>query len=118
MNATGLKQRLLGQLGTIAAILHQGLAFVGLVAVVLLLIRGKPVFPGENPGSSSAIGAIRFDGVVSSLERTEGVDKQKYQALVHYCSDRSKLPQQALLQSGGVHGTSLLVCRLPRADKD
>ena len=91
MNATGLKQRLLGQLGTIAAILHQGLAFVGLVAVVLLLIRGKPVFPGENPGSSSAIGAIRFDGVVSSLERTEGVDKQKYQALVNYLSRRYRI---------------------------
>ena len=86
MDTTGLKQRLLGQFGTVAAILHQGLAFIGLVAVVLLLIRGKPVFPGENPGGSAAIGAIRFDGVVSLLERTDGADNQKYQALVNYLS--------------------------------
>jgi len=90
MNTTGLKQRLLGQLGTMAAILHQGLAFVGLVAVVLLLIRGKPMFPGEN-SDSAAIGAIRFDGVVSSLERTEGVDNQKYEALVNHLSRRYRI---------------------------
>ncbi len=90
MNTTGLKQRLLGQLGTVAAILHQGLAFIGLAAVVLLLIRGKPVFPGESPSGPAAIGAIRFDGVVSLLERAEDVDN-KYQALVNYLSRRYRI---------------------------
>jgi len=89
MDTTGLKQRLLGQFGTVTAIMHQGLAFIGLVAVVLLLIRGKPVFPGENP--SAAIGAIRFDGVVSLLEQTDGADNQKSQALVNYLSRRYRI---------------------------
>lgn len=91
MDTAGLKQRFLGQFRTVAAILHQGLAFVGLVAVVLLLIRGKPVFPGEDPSGSAAIGAIRFDAVVSLLERTDGADGQKFQALVNYLSRRYRI---------------------------
>jgi hypothetical protein len=91
MDTTGLKQRLLGQFGTVTAIMHQGLAFIGLVAVVLLLIRGKPVFPGEDPSGSAAIGAIRFDGAVSVLERADGVDNEKYQVLVNYLSRRYRI---------------------------
>jgi hypothetical protein len=91
MNTTGFKQRMLGQFRTVAAILHQGLAFIGLAAVVLLLILGKPMFPGENVSDSATIGAIRFDGAVSPFERTDGADSEKYQVLVNYLSRRYRI---------------------------
>jgi len=96
-----MKQRSLGQMRTIGAILQQGLAFVGLAAVVLLLIRGKPVFPGESPVDPAAIGAIRFDGAVSLLERADGDDAQKYQALVSHLSRRYRIASDVTEQFVG-----------------
>ena len=101
MNTTAMKQRSLGQMRTIGAILQQGLAFVGLAAVVLLLIRGKPVFPGESPVDPAAIGAIRFDGAVSLLERADGDDAQKYQALVSHLSRRYRIASDVTEQFVG-----------------
>lgn len=103
MNTTAMKQRLLGQLRTIGEVLHQGLAFVGLAAVVLLLIRGKPVFPGESPVDvdSAAIGAIRFDGAVSLIERGDGGDAQKLQALVSHLSRRYRIASDVTEQFVG-----------------
>ena len=100
MNTTAMRQRFLGQLRTIAAILHQGLALVGFAAVVLLLIRGSPVFPGESPGDSAAIGAIRFEGAVSLLEQADD-DAQKYQALVNHLSRRYRIASDVTEQFVG-----------------
>ena len=102
MNTTVLNQRLLGQLRTVGAMLHQGLALLGLAAVVLLLIRGQPVFPGEEGSvDSAAIGAIRFDGAVSLLERADGDDPQKYQALVSHLSRRYRIASDVTEQFVG-----------------
>ena len=101
MNATAMKQHLLGQFRTVGEILRQGLAFVGLAAVVLLLVRGKPGFPGESPADSAAIGAIRFDGAVSLIERADGGDAQKFQALVSHLSRRYRIASDVTEQFVG-----------------
>jgi hypothetical protein len=101
MNTIAMKQRLLGQLSSIGVLLHQGLAFVGRAAVVLLLLCGKPVFPGESAADSTAVGAIRFDGRVSLIERADGDDAQKFQALVSHLSRRYRIASDVTEQFVG-----------------
>src|SRR5215470_10119146 len=65
MNTTWNRQYLLGQFGRAAAILHHGFALVGLVAVLLVIARGKALFFDEQPNRSATIGAIHYDSGAS-----------------------------------------------------
>jgi len=47
MSATVLRQELLDQFRRLAAILHHGLAFIGLAAVVIILVRWVSSFFGH-----------------------------------------------------------------------
>ncbi|HMH16674.1 MAG TPA: lytic transglycosylase domain-containing protein [Burkholderiales bacterium] len=91
MNTTEAKQGLLGQVGKMASILHHGLALVGVMAVVLVFMRGKTLFFDENASRSAAIGSIRYDGAVSLLERPDEADAQKFRALANYVSRRYRI---------------------------
>ena len=88
MSATVLRQELLDQFRRLAAILHHGLAFIGLAAVVIILVRGQALFFDESPGPAVAAGSIRYDGTVSVLERVDSADSEKYRALINYVSRR------------------------------
>ena len=91
MNTTWTKQGLLDQFGRVAAILHHGLAFIGLAAVVLILVRGKTLFVDEHASRSTAVGSIRYDGAVSLLDRADDTDTQKYRALANYVSRKYRI---------------------------
>jgi soluble lytic murein transglycosylase-like protein len=94
MNTAEAKQDLLGQFGKVATVLHHGLAFVGLVAVVLVLMRGKALFFDEQASptaASAAAGSIRYDGAVSLLEKADDADAQKVRALANYVSRKYRI---------------------------
>lgn len=83
---------LMRRLGTVAAILHHGLALFGLVAVVLVLIRAVHFQPVEDgSGRSSSIGAIRYDGSLAQSDSIEGANSRKLRALVTYVSKRYRI---------------------------
>ncbi|TMG78609.1 MAG: lytic transglycosylase domain-containing protein [Betaproteobacteria bacterium] len=101
MSATVLRQELLDQFRRLVAILHHGLAFVGLAAVVIVLVRGKALFLEEALGPAAAVGAIRYEGTVSLLERVDGADSQKYRALINYVSRRYRVAPDVIEQFVG-----------------
>src|SRR5262245_10773495 len=91
MNTTWTKQDLLGQFGKAAAMLHHGLALVGLVAVLLVIARGQTLFFDEQPNRSATIGSIQYDGTTSLFEGAQEADGQKYRALANYVSRRYRI---------------------------
>jgi hypothetical protein len=101
MSTTGLRQRLLDPLGRLFAVLHHGLALIGLAAVVVILVRGKALFFDESPVRAATVGSIRYDGTVSLLERVDGADSQKYQALINYVSRRYRIAPDVIEQFVG-----------------
>src|SRR5258708_33678235 len=101
MSTTELRQDLLDQFRRLAAILHHGLAFVGLAAVVIVLVRGKALFFDESPGPAAAAGSIRYDGTVSLLERVDSADSEKYRALINYVSRRYRIAPDVIEQFVG-----------------
>ena len=101
MSTTGLMQDLRDQFRRLVAILHHGLAFVGLAAVVIVLVRGKALFFDESPGPAAAAGSIRYDGTVSLLERVDSADSEKYRALINYVSRRYRIAPDVIEQFVG-----------------
>jgi hypothetical protein len=101
MSTTGLRQRLLDPLGRLFAVLHHGLALIGLAAVVVILVRGKALFFDEGPLRAATVGSIRYDGTVSLLERVDSADGQKYQALINYVSRRYRIAPDVIEQFVG-----------------
>ena len=91
MNTTWNRRHLLGQFGRAALILHHGLALVGLVAVLLVIARGKALFFDEQPNRSATIGAIHYDGAASLFDGADEADGQKYRALAAYVSRRYRI---------------------------
>jgi len=91
MNTAWTRQDLLGQLGKSAAVLHHGLALIGLVAVLLVVARGKSLFFDEQPNRSATMGSIQYDGAVSLFEGAQEADGQKYRALASYVSRRYRI---------------------------
>jgi len=91
MNTAWTRQDLLGHLGKTAAILHHGLALIGLVAVLLVVARGKSLFFDEQPNRAATMGSIQYDGAVSLFEGEQEVDGQKYRALASYVSRRYRI---------------------------
>src|SRR2546428_10863620 len=101
MSPTVLRQELLDQFRRLAAILHHGLAFIGLAAVVIILVRGQALFFDESPGPAVAAGSIRYDGTVSVLERVDSADSEKYRALINYVSRRYRIAPDVIEQFVG-----------------
>jgi hypothetical protein len=91
MNTTWTRQHVLGQFGRAGTILHHGLALVGLVAILLVIVRGKSLFYDDQQDRSATIGAIQYDGGVSLFEGAEEADSQKYRALASYVSRRYRI---------------------------
>ncbi len=89
MNTTLLKRHMMEWFGRGAVLLHHGLALVGLFALALMVIRGAKL--EENTGRSATIGAIRYDGVVPLLERTDSAENDKFRVLVNYLSKRYRI---------------------------
>lgn len=91
MKTTWTRQHLLGQFGRAAALLHHSLALIGLVAVLLVIVRGKGLYFDEQANHSATIGSIHYDGAISLFEGAEEADSQKYRALASYVSRRYRI---------------------------
>lgn len=92
MNINWLKHRLAGRLGLALTVLHHGLALIGLVAVVMVLVRGTYFRPvDESVGRSTTIGAVRYDGQVAPLGLLDGANGLKFRAVVSYLSRRYRI---------------------------
>jgi transglycosylase-like protein with SLT domain len=91
MNTTWNRQYLLGQLGKAATVLHHGLALIGVVAVLVMLVRGKSLFFDEHSTHPVTMGSIHYDKAVSLFEGAEQADGQKYRALANYVSRRYRI---------------------------
>jgi hypothetical protein len=91
MNTAWSRQDLLGQFGKTAVILHHGLALVGLVAVLLVVARGRTLFFDEQPNRSATIGSIQYDSAVSLFDGAPEADAQRYRALASYLSRRYRI---------------------------
>ena len=104
MNTTWARQYLLGQFGKTAAMLHHGLALIGLVAILLVVARGKALFFDEQPDRSATVGSIHYDGATSLFEGAAEADGQKYRALASYLSRRYRIaPDVTELFIGAAH---------------
>ncbi|MGB5082432.1 MAG: lytic transglycosylase domain-containing protein [Burkholderiales bacterium] len=91
MDTTEWKRDLRRHVGWLGGALHHGLALIGIAAVAILLIRGTVLFPDEDVVSPATMGAIRYDGALRPLLAAEGVDTEKYRALVGYVSRRYRI---------------------------
>ena len=91
MNTTWNRRYLLGQLGKAATVLHHGLALIGVVAVLVMLVRGKSLFFDEHSTHAVTMGSIHYDKAVSLFEGAEQADGQKYRALANYVSRRYRI---------------------------
>ena len=101
MNTTAMQQSLLKGLGGLTATVHHGLALIGLVAVLLVLTRGKALVSDEDASRAATFGLIRYDGPGSLVDRMDGADKPKSRALVSYLSRRYRIAPDATEQLVG-----------------
>jgi soluble lytic murein transglycosylase-like protein len=104
MNTPWNRQYLLGQFGKAAATLHHGLALIGLIAVLLVAVRGKALFFDEQPSRSATIGSIHYDIGASLFDGAQEADGEKYRALASYLSRRYRIaPDVTELFVGAAH---------------
>lgn len=89
-----LKQGLRTGTRTALAMLHHGLALVGLAAVIFVVMQSAIGLP-DNLGRAAAQGAIRYDGDLLS-DRADAPDR--HQALVSYLSRRYRVASSATEQ--------------------
>lgn len=91
MNITEWSVHWMGRLGGAGRVLHHGLALVGVAAVVVVLIRGTAFLFDDQVVPPATMGAIRYDGALGPLALAEGMDAEKYRALVSYVSRRYRV---------------------------
>lgn len=95
MNSAVFFQDLQRRLWRLTTTVHHGLAFIGLVAVLALLVRGKAFVFDEDAGRAATFGPIRYDGPVSLVDRADAADDPKSRALVSYLSRRYRIAPDA-----------------------
>lgn len=95
MNTTELISRLESRFGRIIARLHNGLAVIGVIAIVLLLAQGGRYL--SAPAAPSAFGTIRFAGDALFASSDE-VENPRYKALARHLSRRYRVANDATEQ--------------------
>ena len=97
-----LKQFAVHTYASIAALLHNGLAVLGAVAAIALLMGARPVVDhGAQPGPASAVfGTIRHEGI-SLYGPTADAENPQNRALAVYLSRRYKVALDATEQLVG-----------------
>ena len=81
---------------TVAATLHNGLALIGLAAVIFVVMQSAIGLP-EGLGRAAAQGSIRYDGDLLA-DRADDPDAAKHRALVNYVSRRYRVASSATEQ--------------------
>ena len=95
MNTATLKQYVESGIGRVFGFLHNGLALLGLAALLVLTLEGgRYAFPAPTiGGKATAFGTIRYDGI-SIFEPVEP-DDPKYRAIANYLSHKYKVALDA-----------------------
>ena len=97
MNTTTLRQYLEIGFGKVFGLLHNSLALVGVVALLVLMLPGGRYTPAEQSGAeATAFGTIRNDGI--SLFEPAGPDNPKYRVIANYLSRKYKVASDATEQ--------------------
>jgi hypothetical protein len=97
MNATGLIKMFKQRFGRVIVRLHNGLAIVGLIAVLLLVAHGGKLIAFPLTGSNSVFGTIRYDGD-SLFTAAEGSSNPRYKALASFLARRYRVANEATVQ--------------------
>ena len=101
MDITTLKQLVKSANGAFVAALHNGLALVGLVSLLIIISQGGSLFPDAKARNSApAFGTIRYDGI-SLFEPAEDVSNPRQKALATYLSRKYKVAIDATEQLVG-----------------
>jgi soluble lytic murein transglycosylase-like protein len=96
MNKSELKRRFRGTTRTLAAALHNGLALIGLAAVIFVVMQSAVGLP-DSLSRAAAQGPIRYDGEFLA-ERADDADAARHRALVSYLSRRYRVASSATEQ--------------------
>ena len=97
MSTTELMNALQMRHGRLISKVHNGLAIIGLVAVLFMLIQGGRLLPQTGPGATSAFGTIRYDGDLP-LSSAGDAGNLRYQVLAKYLSRRYRVANDATEQ--------------------
>jgi len=96
MDKAELKQSLRTGIRAMATTAHHGLAFIGLAAVIFLVMQSAVGLP-DNIGRAATQGPIRFDGELLA-DRADDAGAAKHRALVNYVSRRYRVASSATEQ--------------------
>ena len=96
MSTTTLRQNLEIRLAKLFGLLHNSLAIVGLVALLLVLQGVRYPSPEQSGPKASAFGTIRYDGI--SLFEPAEPDNPKYRVIANYLSRKYKVASDATEQ--------------------
>lgn len=94
MNTTELMSKVQQRFGRVLSRLHNGLALIGLVAIVLVLSQGSRHLLASSPGATSAFGTIRYDGEPLFASADDGANP-RYKTLASFLSRRYRVANDA-----------------------
>jgi hypothetical protein len=97
MSTIKLLNALQARHGRVISKVHNGLAIIGLVAVLFMLVQGGRLLPPTGPGATSAFGMIRYDGALPPTSSADA-DNPRYRVLAKYLSRRYRVANDATEQ--------------------
>jgi soluble lytic murein transglycosylase-like protein len=98
MDISILKQFAKSSRGAVVATLHNGLAFIGLVSLLIIISQGGSLLPDAKARNSApAFGTIRYDGI-SLFEPADESSNPRQKALATYLSRKYKVSIDATEQ--------------------
>ena len=100
MSTTALWQQFQNGFGRIFATLHNGLALVGLGALLMLAVQGGRLIPDQAAGRASAFGTIRYEGIALFGPSDES-DNPRHRAIANYLSRKYRVASDATEQLVG-----------------
>ena len=97
MNTTKLKAHLSNRYGRMIGVFHNGLAGLGLLALVFMAVQGVRMLPSANAEESAAFGAIHYENV-SLFEPSADGDNPRFRVISTYLSRRYRVSSDAIEQ--------------------
>jgi len=94
MNTTELMSKVQQRFGRVFSRLHNGLALIGLVTIVVVLSQGSRLLLSHSPDAASAFGTIRYDGEPLFTAADDGANP-RYKTLANFLSRRYRVANDA-----------------------
>jgi len=80
--------------GRVLATLHNGLAVVGILAILFLVLQSGRIIPETNPAKASAFGAVRYEPGALRVP-LDNFDSPRHRVIANYLSRRYKVAYDA-----------------------